>query len=535
MTSLEEKPQAETASAAAPSTLDIPREEFERGLEVARTQRVAIFVVAYNAEAHIRETLRRIPGELLPLIDTIYVFDDSSADATTERARELEAEIPNLKAFKIPVNQGYGGNQKLGYSYAIQAGFDVVVLLHGDGQYAPEYLPRMIAPFADDEVSAVFGSRMMVPGASKKGGMPFYKRIGNRVLTWMENRLLKANLTEFHSGFRAYRVATMAKIPFSYNTNDFHFDTEVIIQILGSGYRIDEVPIPTYYGDEICRVNGVAYAWNCITTMMRYRANLVYLVHHPKFDLKKENNRYQYKEAETSLHQHVLGLEFQDGSKVLELGAGEGDTSLAMHAKGLKVMSIDQHRPDRDLPFPFMEKDLDGGFADEVIEKMGSQIDVVVALDLIEHLKNPESSLQELQSVLRPGGRLIASTGNIAYIVQRMGLFAGQFNYGKRGILDLTHTRLFTLRSFKRLIEGEGFRIESVRGFGPPIVDMVGNSLVLRVLDRISSLCARVWPTMFCYQFVVVATRLDDLDDILRRTLATGSPKTASDRNGSDS
>ena len=83
--------------------------------------------------------------------------------------------------------------------------------------------------------------------------------------------------------------------------------------------------------------------------------------------------------------------------------------------------------------------------------------------------------------------------------------------------------------------EGEGFRIESVRGFGPPIVDMVGNSLVLRVLDRISSLCARVWPTMFCYQFVVVATRLDDVDDILRRTLATGSPKTASDRNGSDS
>ena len=163
---------------------------------------------------------------------------------------------------------------------------------------------------------------------------------------------------------------------------------------------------------------------------------------------------------------------------------------------------------------------------------MGSQLDVVVALDLIEHLKNPESSLQELQSVLRPGGRLIAST---AYIVQRMGLLVGQFNYGKRGILDLTHTQLFTLRSFKRLIEGEGFSVESVRGFGPPIIDMVGNSLVLRVLDRISSLCARVWPTMFGYQFVVVATRLDDLDDILRRTLATGSPKTASDRSGSDS
>ncbi|MFQ5507405.1 MAG: glycosyltransferase family 2 protein, partial [Planctomycetota bacterium] len=228
------------------------------GLRVARAQSVAVFVVAYNAEAHIRDTLERIPAELRPLLSSVYVIDDKSSDETTREAERLKDEIPGLEVYTTPFNQGYGGNQKLGYRYAIERGFDIVVLLHGDGQYAPEALPRMLAPFEDPVTSAVFGSRMMIPGASRKGGMPFYKRVGNRILSYIENKLLGSELSEFHSGYRAYRVAALASIPFSYNTNDFHFDTEIIIQLIGRKQRIVEVPIPTYYGDEICHVNGIA-------------------------------------------------------------------------------------------------------------------------------------------------------------------------------------------------------------------------------------------------------------------------------------
>src|SRR5947209_12699171 len=161
--------------------------------------------------------------------------------------------IPKLNILKHPKNLGYGGNQKAGYKYFIEKGFDVVVLLHGDGQYAPEVLARMYHPIVTDQADAVFGSRMMKDyGGPLKGGMPLYKYIGNRILTYFENRALSMKLTEFHSGYRAYNLHALAKINFDHMTDDFHFDTEIIIKLNHQGMRIREVPIPTYYGDEIC-------------------------------------------------------------------------------------------------------------------------------------------------------------------------------------------------------------------------------------------------------------------------------------------
>jgi glycosyltransferase involved in cell wall biosynthesis len=133
---------------SAPSTDPVPisAEERERGIAVARDFQVAVFVVAYNAESHIRATLQRIPEDLREHLAAIYVIDDSSQDATSSTARSLARDIPMLEVFRTPYNQGYGGNQKLGYQYASRRGFDVVVLLHGDGQYAPEALPRIPPP-----------------------------------------------------------------------------------------------------------------------------------------------------------------------------------------------------------------------------------------------------------------------------------------------------------------------------------------------------------------------------------------------------
>ncbi len=501
---------------------EITPDEFEQGLRVAREQRVAVFVVAYNAEGHIRETLQRIPEALRSELAAVYVIDDSSQDETSSVARTLQDTMPKLRVFRTPYNQGYGGNQKLGYQYASEEGFDVVVLLHGDGQYAPEFLPRMLAPFDDPDTAAVFGSRMMVPGAARRGGMPLYKYVGNRILTWMENRLLDASLSEFHSGYRAYRVSALEQVPFQYNTNDFHFDTEIIIQLLARGLRIVEVPIPTYYGDEICHVEGVPYAANCILTVLRSKANRFHLVYHPKFDVFGTDD-YVFKASPNTVHQHVLGRFWRKGEKVLELGAGHGEVSRHLGEKGADVVAVDIHRPDRDFDFPYLSANLDQPFAEEVAAEMDGAADTVLALDVIEHLSRPETSLREIRGVMKPGGLLVASTGNVAYVLVRIMLALGQFNYGKKGILDLTHTRLFTVRSFCRTLEGEGFRIDAVRGFGPPIRDMVGTSFVLRTLDSIAGGLARVWPSLFAYQILVEATRLDDVDSLLAGTLESGA------------
>lgn len=518
------------SSQASVNTAEVPsEEEWTRSLNVASTMRVAVFVVAYNAESHIEATLRRIPAELASRLTSVYVIDDSSSDETIRAATELKPEMPALDVFRTPYNQGYGGNQKLGYQYALRRDFDVVVLLHGDGQYAPEFLPRMLAPFDDPETSAVFGSRMMVPGAARRGGMPLYKYVGNRILTAVENRLLDAELSEFHSGYRAYRVSALAEIPFQYNTNDFHFDTEIIVQLLAREKKIVEVPIPTYYGEEICHVEGIPYALNCVATVLRSRANRYHLVYHPKFDVFGTDD-YVFKEAPNSVHQHIVGDSWEPGTRVLELGAGHGHVGAALHEGGARVVALDLRKPERAFPYPYLEADLDRPFAADVLEAHGEPVDAVVALDVIEHLKRPEESLREIRGTMKPGARLIASTGNVAFWMVRAMLALGQFNYGKKGILDLTHQRLFTVRSFCRTLEGEGFRVESVRGFGPPIRDMVGTSWPLRLLDSVAGGLARAWPSLFGYQFLVEATRLDDVDTLLEGTLDPGSTSVASGR-----
>ncbi len=168
-------------------------DELSKAIKVLKEKRVAVFIVAYNAEKHIESVLHRIPEEVAKNLAEIYIIDDSSSDNTISKAKGINwrEDFAPIKIYKTPTNQGYGGNQKLGYKYAEKSGFDIVVLLHGDGQYAPESLPAIIAPY-DDGFDAVFGSRFITVGGARKGGMPFYKWLGNRILTGFQNKVLKS-------------------------------------------------------------------------------------------------------------------------------------------------------------------------------------------------------------------------------------------------------------------------------------------------------------------------------------------------------
>ena len=224
--------------------------------------RIGILVVAYNAESTLVATLDRVPAYFRERIAEVIVLDDASHDDTFARGQAWAQRLdtPPTLVVRHTKNLGYGGNQKTAYKLAIERGLDIVVLLHGDGQYAPEMLPEMVAPLERGEGDAVMGSRMMDKGAARRGGMPLYKFVGNRILTRAENAMLGTNLTEFHSGYRVYSTSALKDIPFEHNTDDFDFDTQIIVQLLDAESRILEIPIPTYYGDEICYVNGMRYA-----------------------------------------------------------------------------------------------------------------------------------------------------------------------------------------------------------------------------------------------------------------------------------
>ena len=226
--------------------------------------KILIYVVSYNAVEHIQSTLSRIPIEWLKQYAfEIMIGDDHSTDQTVQKclAYQKQNQDINITVHSNEENLGYGGNQKVGYHYALKNNFDLVVLLHGDGQYAPEYLDKMILPILNEDCDVVLGSRMKKKLDAIKGGMPIYKWIGNQLLTFVQNKMLNTHLYEFHTGYRAFSVNALSQIPFEINSNYFDFDTEIIIQLTDRKMRFEEIEIPTFYGNEISYVNGFKYAW----------------------------------------------------------------------------------------------------------------------------------------------------------------------------------------------------------------------------------------------------------------------------------
>ncbi|HVD29120.1 MAG TPA: bifunctional glycosyltransferase/class I SAM-dependent methyltransferase, partial [Mycobacteriales bacterium] len=464
---------------------------------------IGILVVAYNAESTLAATLDRIPVDFRPRIDEILVFDDASADDTVGVATQWRQanDGPPTTIVRHLRNLGYGGNQKAGYRAAIERGLDIVVLLHGDGQYAPECLPEMVAPLERGECDAVFGSRMMLAGAARRGGMPLYKWVGNKVLTGVENALLHSRLTEFHSGYRAYAVPALADVPFENNTDDFDFDTQIIVQFLHGGKRIVEIPIPTYYGDEICYVNGVRYARDVVRDVVQYRLTRMGFWTDAWVPADDE---YGLKEDEGTSHTVIVGmLADRSPQRILDLGCSGGRLAERLRKLGHTVTGVDSSEVPgvRDRVDRFVRGDLEAGIPAEA----GAGYDVVIAADVIEHVTRPEALLRQMAGTVAPDGEILVSTPNFAHWYPRVRVATGTFGYDRRGILDETHLRFFTRRSLLRLVKACGLEVRGLSYTGLPFdVLAEGNTgTVPRAARRVDRALVRFRPTLFGYQFVL--------------------------------
>ncbi len=472
----------------------------------AAAPRIGILVVAYNAEQHLSTTLDRIPESFFDQVAEVFVCDDASQDDTygVGLAYQERSGHRPIKVIKHPVNLGYGGNQKYGYRWAMDEGLDIVVLLHADGQYAPECLPQMVAPIVAGEADAVFGSRMMKSGAAIDGGMPRYKYVGNRILSTWQNAMAGIRLTEWHSGYRAYSVRALEGLPFHDNSDGFDFDTEIIVQLIESGARIAEIPIPTYYGDEICHVNGLEYAWDVSKLVGRYR------LHKMGFgsgELAFSSEPYELKPGPGSSHGRLLNwLANREPAKVLDLGCGDGALGQRIRTLGHHVTGVDVDRFDgvEQRLDGFIQADLEHGIPDSV----GSGYDIVLCADVIEHVRDPRSLLHDAGRLVAAGGSVIASVPNFGHWYPRTRTALGLFDYDRRGILDATHIRFFTRRSFEHLIDDAGLVVVRREATGLPFdVAKRGSgddaeSAKVGVLGTVDKLTVKLRPQFFGYQFL---------------------------------
>ena len=482
-------------------------------------KRVLIFIVAYNAEKTINSVLDRIPRELHTRDVEVLIIDDSSKDATfaTGLKREDTGSDFKITILRNPENQGYGGNQKLGYRYAIDNGFDVVALLHGDGQYAPEKLPALLEPFFKDDADAVFGSRMINKQDALKGGMPLYKWVGNQVLTTFQNALLGTQLSEFHSGYRLYATKALKRIPFERNSNDFHFDTDIIVQLHFAGITIREIPIPTFYGDEICHVNGLQYAWDIFKTMLRAKCHEMNLLFDRKFDVGQIELTYDLKMGFASSHTFAIES-VQPGARILDIGCGQGYVAEHLAEKAAHVVGVDQYIRDKsDNPkVEFKRWDMDNGEFPVSV----SDFDQIFMLDVIEHLKDPEVFMEKLRiAAVNKRPEIVMTTANIGFAVTRFMLLLGNFNYGRKGILDRTHTRLFTLNSLRELFDQTGYKILEVRGIPAPFPKAVGDNALGRRLVSLNQFFIGISKGLFSYQIYVRARALPTVPTLLKQTI----------------
>ena len=232
-----------------------------------KDQKIVVVMPAYNAAQTIRKTYEEVMAQ--EIVDRVIVVDDDSSDATVSVAETL----PNTLVQAHEKNTGYGGNQKTCYRLALEAGGDIIIMVHPDYQYTPKLIPAMASMIGNGLYHCVLGSRIL-GGYALNGGMPVWKYVANRGLTFVENILLGAKLSEYHTGYRAFSRQLLEQLPIEHNSDDFVFDNQMLAQILCFGYTIAEVSCPTKYFAEASSINlprSIKYGLGCLLTSLKFR------------------------------------------------------------------------------------------------------------------------------------------------------------------------------------------------------------------------------------------------------------------------
>lgn len=243
---------------------------FEMGSRPMSDKKIVIVMPAYNAVRKITSVFERIPAAVWELKPEVIIVNDGSRDDTAQKIAEIKSRWGSrISSIDKSKNEGYARAQKSGFAEALRRGADVVVLLHSDGQYAPETLPKLLRPF-EEGADIVQGSRMLSKRDALKGGMPLYKFVANVALSTLENLVFRLNFAEYHSGYMLYSRKALETIPFQKLSDTFHFDGEMLFVGAKRGLKVKEVAIPTLYADEESHLKPIQYGFNILKILWRY-------------------------------------------------------------------------------------------------------------------------------------------------------------------------------------------------------------------------------------------------------------------------
>jgi len=249
-----------------------------------RDKKVIVVMPAYNAEKTLLKTYNEVMAQ--EIVDIVVLVDDGSPDKTVSIAKKL----PHIIVYRHERNKGYGANQKSCYKLALKEGGDIIIMVHPDYQYTPKLIPAMASMIGNGLYHCVLGSRIL-GGYALRGGMPVWKYIANRILTLIENLLIGAKLSEYHTGYRAFSRELMENLPLEFNSDDFVFDNQMLAQIVWSGHTIAEISCPTKYFPEASSINlfrSIKYGFGCLHTALTFRLAKMNIIRSKLFS---ENNK----------------------------------------------------------------------------------------------------------------------------------------------------------------------------------------------------------------------------------------------------
>lgn len=464
--------------------------------------------------------LNGIPSPLLEDEHIDFVLLDRSLDGKCSQLASQWVTKQKLSSWTLlhnPVAHGYGGNQKLGFRLALNREYDFVIHFLADGRYAPADLQRFVNEIRSQPSDVLLGDRLNDPMQVKRS-MPLYRRFANKILAWYQNRCAHSHLNDFHCALRGYSTRFLNTVPFEVNTNDLHFDSHLLLQAHCIQANIRQIPVQYMHDKGTPYRAGIGYAWNVFKSATQYRMHQMGMLCSLSYrDLRP--TKYQDKTTDFK-SSHQLALKLVRNLKpqsITDIGCGPG--YVAKHCKdtGIRVTGLDMYPP--------LEGTMDA-YHKVVLESDPLPVDpfdsdAVLMLDIIEHLANPEAFLIGMRNDsvhLHQSSRektLILSTPNIAFIMPRLNLLFGRFNYAERGILDITHKRLFTRSSLRHCLETCGYQVEKMHPVGLAF-EVVFKGVLGKVLARLSWFAACILPTLFAAQFLVICHPSPGLKQILQ-------------------
>jgi 2-polyprenyl-3-methyl-5-hydroxy-6-metoxy-1,4-benzoquinol methylase len=466
----------------------------------------------------VRQCLERIPKEAEDRIREIVVMGNAAAPTgPAELATLVERHSGRLSLHSEVRSYGYGGDRKAALAYAIREGCDAAVIMRADGTHPPEALPELLDADATGEERAIFASRLGAARETERAAMPWTRGAAHALAHGLMNRTLGLDLRDYTSSFRIYPTRVLRHVPFELNSDGQAFDIQILLQLRALGVPIREVAVGPVWQEDGSAQAGAQHLIRAWTTALDYRLHQLHVTRRGRY-LVDRGAFYTLKQSETGSHMQIVAA-IRPGSRVLDLGCSQGLLAAPLRERGVTTIGVDAGPPGalREELAEYHSRDLE-----QPLElPVGRDFDYVVIADVIEHVRNAQQLLRNARRFLKPEGRLLISTPNIALWFYRLSLLVGRFEYGPRGVLDRTHVHLYTRATFRREVERAGFDVLAERYTALPfevVFESTGRSRLIRRLARAYHGLARLWPEMFAYQ-VLLEARIRTLDEEATRTL----------------